>query len=136
LVSIKNSRTKAAVIDARREIGCRAYIIGHPSDPKWSAQTIAETFYKLQQELKTLVHGLYVLGIGYFETASPDAGSNEPVRIVAYPGDDRLFRFATSFRTSMDRWPGLEPGTTAHVGNYVTSSEKVLVTGDVGRTSG
>jgi len=130
MTSVKGSATKVKLARGQRKIECRAYIIGYPSDPTWKPQTIADTFFQLQQELKVLVHGLYVLGIGYFHTESPERGSKQPVRIIAYQGYDRLFRFTTTFRTAMDRWDGLGKGRAYFVGDYLADSGTVLVTGD------
>jgi hypothetical protein len=48
----------------------RSHIIGLPSDPNWKPKTIAAAMRRIQLELgpPTHVHGLYVIGIGFFQT--------------------------------------------------------------------
>ncbi len=47
----------------------RAFVIGMPSD-EWKTDTIAQALHEIQADLgpPMLVHGLYVIGSGYFET--------------------------------------------------------------------
>jgi hypothetical protein len=127
--SIPESRTAVRFLDGERDIGCRAFIIGYPSDPTWRPLTIAETFLRLQQEFKTLIMGLYVLGIGYFETTPPAPEDKRRIRIKAYEGDDRLFRFGSSLRWSMEGW--VRRREQVYVGDYVADSGGIILSGDV-----
>ncbi len=128
LTSVPGSTTRATIDHKKSSIAFRTFIIGYPSDSMWKAQTIAETFFDLQRQFKTTVHGLYVLGIGFFRTLSPDAGSKEPVRIGAYQGDDLLTEESTKYpepsiedyadktRATVTAWKGMngmQPGDPA-----------------------
>ena len=83
----------------------RSYIIGLPSKTYCKAKTIAKDFGELQIELSTHVHGLYVIGVGYFVTMPPHKSQNLDFMVKVWDGNDRLFRFSNDFRQSFDRWP-------------------------------
>ena len=98
-----------------------------PADSHWRPETIAKALRGQQLELgsPTHLHGLYVLGIGYFETVAIESG--EPAyRISAWTGADRLFRFANSFRQSFQRWQPLPPIWSADLDGYVHGEARIL----------
>lgn len=119
-VSVPATQTRVLQVVSQGEMGCRAFIVGLPADPQWSPQTIADAFLRVQSENGgTLVHGLYVLGIGFFETVTQEPGTTDHASVRAWLGPDRLFRFVTSFRMSLDRWPHLSEGLSADLSYYV-----------------
>ena len=97
----------------------RAFVIGMPSD-EWKAETIARALHEIQVDLgpPTLVHGLYVIGSGYFETIPSEPPSPQHYSIRAWTGPGRLFRFATRFWSSFHRWSGGRRGQTADISGY------------------
>ena len=98
----------------------RSFIIGLPKNPKWKPGTIAKAVRERQMALgrPTHLHGLYVIGIGYFETLAVEKG--EPTyRIQQWLGNDRLFRFTNSFRQAFQRWPPLPPLWAADLDGYL-----------------
>lgn len=109
-----------------KHMGSRAYCIGLPGDKKWKIQDIADCFRDAQEAANTLVHGLYVLGIGFFETM-PEADNGKP-RLQVYRGVDRLFQFGRSLRESFDRWPELGPNVSADLRGYTKGKPKLLAT--------
>jgi len=71
------------------------------------------------------LHGLYVIGIGYFETVAIERG--EPAyRIKAWTGSDRLFRFANGFRQAFQRWQPLPPMWSADLDGYLQGEGNIL----------
>jgi hypothetical protein len=126
LIPAPDSKTK--VLRMQQEaLSPRSYIVGLPSDPSWTPQTIAEALRYIQLELgpPTHIHGLYVLGIGLFETIAVE--STEPMyRIRAWTGPDRLFRFTDSLRHALDRWPRLQIGWSSDLQDYVNGQAQIL----------
>jgi hypothetical protein len=113
----------------RREvptISPRSFVIGAPADPGWNPATIANALRQGEVELDTHLHGLYVLGVGYFETIPVEAPTDPPYRIKGWTGPDRLFRFANSFRQAFQRWSPLPPNCSADLDGYVRGDSSVL----------
>ena len=103
-----------------RSLGVRCYIIGLPADPTWAPYTIARRFSDLQRSIpEMLVHGLYLLGIGYFETLTVEPGALMPYDIRAWTGPDRLFRFVNAFQSSLMRWPAPHTKRIPHHDAYL-----------------
>lgn len=128
LVSAKNSQTKMVPVET--EITSpRCFVIGLPADPNWDPQTVARALLEIQHDLgaQALVHGLYVLGIGFFETV-PTTKDGQPSRkIRAWLGSDRMFRFADTLRISLDRWLQLPVGVSADLRRYM-SGDPIVIT--------
>jgi len=115
------SNTKTVAVDKCNCVSPRSFIIGLPADENWSPDTIAKRLQKIQTDIgpPTLVHGLYVLGVGYFYTNFVENNTNAKYQVGSWTSADRLFRFIASFRTSFDRWPRMEPGWSVDWGSYV-----------------
>lgn len=128
LVPSPGSKTKVVPLDQRDGLSPRSFIIGLPADENWDARTIASSLRQIQMELgaPTHVHGLYVLGVGYFYTKAVENDSEARYRVGAWTGPDRLFRFAASFRNAFDRWPRLAPGSSVDWGCYVGGESSLL----------
>jgi hypothetical protein len=127
LVPLPNSSTK--VIRTEQEtLSPRSFIVGMPADPAWSPKAIAGALRRIQQEVgpSTHVHGLYVIGVGFFETVPIDSPSEPMYRIRGNTGADRLFRFTTSFRQALDRWRPLPPGWTVDLQDYIGGEWRIL----------
>ena len=110
-------------------VSARSFVIGLPADPNWDAVTIAKALREIQMELgsPTHVHGLYVIGIGYFSTITvEDERSSAMYRIGAWTGSERIFRFADEFRRAFDRWSPLPHGWSVDLGGYVSGEKKIL----------
>lgn len=107
----------------------RSFIVGLPADPMWDPVTIAQTLRKIQRELgpPTHVHGLYVIGIGFFFTI-PVENDKSPTmyQIAAFTGPERIFKFTDSFRTAFDRWPKIPQGWSVNLTPYVPVEPRVL----------
>ena len=126
LVPVPNTTTRVGRLE-QETLSPRSFIIGLPADSHWRPETIAKALRGQQLELgnPTHLHGLYVLGIGYFETVAIESG--EPAyRISAWTGADRLFRFANSFRQSFQRWQPLPPIWSADLDGYVHGEARIL----------
>ena len=106
----------------------RAFVIGMPSD-NWKTDTIALALHEIQANLgpPTLVHGLYVIGSGYFETIPAEPPMPQHYSIRAWTGPDRLFRFATGFWTAFHRWLGARSGHTADLSAYSHREPDILL---------
>jgi|SRR5262245_13826311 len=106
----------------------RSFVIGLPADPTWDARTIAQTLRKIQLDLgaPTHVHGLYVIGIGFFYTIPVETILHPMYRIGAWTGPERLFRFADEFRRAFDRWESLQPLHSVDLSSYVAGEPKLL----------
>jgi hypothetical protein len=65
------------------------------------------------------IHGVYVIGIGYFCTI-PAAHGEPPYRVCAWTDAARLFRFTNSFRAAFQRWPRMAKGYAVDLYDYVT----------------
>jgi hypothetical protein len=109
LVPVPNTATVVGRLE-QDFLSPRSFIIGLPADATWKPVTIAKALRERQLELgsPTHLHGLYVLGIGYFETVAIEPGEL-PYRIRAWTGTDRLFRFSNSLRQAFQRWQPLPP---------------------------
>ena len=128
LVPFRDSTTKT--YSERIYIPPRSYVIGLPTDCNWKPETIAKTLKKIQQKLgpPTKVHGLYVIGIGFFETLPlGDDPSGVEYRIRYWPDPDRIFRFSVSFRQSFERWPLFPDNRAADLDRYVPGKHKMLI---------
>jgi len=127
VVPLPNSATKGirAKVDA---LSPRSFIVGLPRDPSWNPQTIAEALRNIQLELgdPTHVHGLYVLGIGFFKTVEVESTTEPMYRIGAWTGPDRLFRFTNILRQSLDRWPPLPSIWSYDLQDYVDGQYEIL----------
>lgn len=123
---IEGTKTRAENI-AVLSLSPRSYVVGLPEDSSWDAQLIARTLRQIQIELgpPTHVHGLYVLGIGYFETIPVENDSEPKYRIRFWTGNDRLFRFSTGLRNDLDRWPLLEPGWAVDIRSYLPGGPEI-----------
>ncbi len=111
--------TRAATQVNSRCLSPRCFIVGLPEDEGWGPETIAASLRRIQLDLagQTHVHGLYVVGIGHFETIPIEPGE-QPYRIRGWIGPDRLFRFTDSVRTAFATWRWLEDGCTADLSAY------------------
>lgn len=128
LTSVPNSQTAMRAVEADAHAP-RSFVVGLPADSRWQPQTIGRAFLEIQAELgaDAHVHGLYVLGIGFFETV-PTTKEGQPARkLRAWLGTDRLFRFIDALRTSLDRWPTLPGGASADLRGYL-SGEPLIIT--------
>ena len=124
---IAGTKTKAQRVQ-RESLSPRSFVIGLPADKNWDQQTIATALRAIQLELgpPTHVHGLYVIGRGYFETIAVESEAESPYRVRGWLGEDRLFRFTTAFRQSFDRWPRLQPDCSADLQDYVLGTPMLL----------
>ena len=123
--------TKTQVITHRTEGGVspRSFIIGSPADPNWDVVTIAKALREIQMELgsPTHVHGLYVIGIGFFSTIPVEDEKSAPMyRISGWTGPERIFRFADEFWRAFDRWNPIFHGCSADLRGYVSGEPKIL----------
>lgn len=126
LESVPGSTIRVQRVE-RETISPRSFVVGLPADPNWDPHAIAKTLRDIQLALgsPTHVHGLYVIGRGYFETISAE-GSDPLFRVRGWLGEERLFRFTTGFRESFDRWGRIEPGISADLETYVPGQARVL----------
>lgn len=125
---ISLTQTKVVPHEVEDAISPRSFIVGLPSDMNWTPHAIATSLRQIQIALgsPTHVHGLYVLGIGFFETV-PVENVKEPMyRIRAWVGNDRLFRFADSFRRAFDRWEPLPPLCSVDLTGYVKGESTIM----------
>lgn len=127
LVPITNSRTQRAQVTVET-VSPRAFLIGLPDDPNWSPKAIANALREIQLQLgpPMHIHGLYVLGVGFFKTISVESKAEQMYRIAAWTGPERLFRFTDSFRRSFDRWNALEAGWSVDLSGYVAGDRLVF----------
>jgi hypothetical protein len=124
LAPAPGSTTKVMAVDDRDALSPRSFIVGLPAHRNWSAKTIAQNLRDIQVDMgnPTHVHGLYVLGVGYFWTKPIEGHSETSYKVGAWIGPERLFRFAVSFRTAFDRWPRLKTGWSVDLGGYGNDS--------------
>jgi hypothetical protein len=128
LVPLPNSTTK--VLRTEQEaLSPRSFIVGLPTHPSWSPEAIADALRRIQMELgpPTHVHGLYVIGVGFFQTVAVESPSEPMYRIGGCTGPDRLFRFTTAFRQAFDRWGTLPTGWSVDLQDYVRGEWRILV---------
>lgn len=124
---VPNTTTRVVRLE-QETLSPRSFVIGLPSDQSWKPETIAHALRRIQQDLgaPTHVHGLYVIGIGYFETV-PIESSDEPMyRIKGWVGPDRLFRFTNGLRHAFQRWGRLPPGWSVDLQDYVQGDSRIL----------
>jgi hypothetical protein len=123
------TRTRAELVKSKDFISPRSFIVGLPADPAWDATTIAQALRQIQLDLgpPTHVHGLYVLGVGFFYTIPVEKLLREPIyRIGSWTGPERLIRFADEFRRAFDRWESLRPGHSVDLSGYLTGQPRLL----------
>lgn len=127
LVPHPNSKTKVLRLE-QEALSPRSFVVGLPADPSWKAETIAQALRKTQLDLgpPTHVHGLYVIGIGYFETVAVESSDEPMYRINSWTGSDRLFRFTNGLRQAFQRWGQLPLGWSADLQDYVDGECKIL----------
>jgi hypothetical protein len=106
----------------------RSYMIGLPADPNWKPKTIAAALREIQLDLgpPTHIHGLYVLGIGFFQTIPVEDEDEPKYRVKAWTRPDRLFRFSNDFRQSFDRWISVPQGWTVDLSKYIREESEIL----------
>ncbi len=127
LVPLPNSKTKVLRLE-QESLSPRSFLIGLPADQTWKAETIAEALRTTQLDLgpPTHVHGLYVIGIGYFETVAIESSDEPMYRINSWTGPDRLFRFTNGLRQAFQRWGRLPLGWSADLQDYVDGDCRIL----------
>ena len=127
LVPIPDTTTRVTAQDVEG-LSPRSYVIGLPSNPNWHPKTIAAALRDIQLDLgpPTHVHGLYVLGIGFFQTIPVEDENEQMYRVKAWTQTDRLFRFSDSFRQSFDRWGTLQQDWTVDLSNYIKGESETL----------
>lgn len=128
LAPVANRSTMVVPFSKDDCLSPRCFVVGMAADPKWRPETIASALRQIQLELgpPAHVHGLYVIGIGYFETEPSERG-NPTYRIQCWPAADRLFRFTSGFRQAFDRWPKLLDGWTTDLARYIPQSGPTFV---------
>jgi len=129
LVPKPGSRTKILRQTHKNCVSARSFIVGLPADPKWDSKLIAEALRRIQLELgsPTHVHGLYVIGIGFFSTIAVENTDEPMYRIASWTGADRIFRFSGEFRLAFDRWDPLEPSWSVDLNGYVPNKPTFIV---------
>lgn len=127
LISVPGTRTLVIPHEENR-ISPRSFVIGLPADEKWHPKTIGNSLREIQMSLgsHTHVHGLYVIGIGFFETVPIEQETDPKYRIGAWTGLDRLFRFSNSFRQAFDRWGILPRGWTVDLSMYLNGAPEII----------
>lgn len=127
LVPSPNSKTKVQRVE-QEALSPRSFVVGLPTDPSWKPKTIAKALRSIQLELgpPTHVHGLYVLGIGSFQTVPIESTAEPMYRVGAWTGPDRLFRFTNSLRQALDRWGRLPPRWSSDLQDYVNGQYEIL----------
>jgi hypothetical protein len=127
LIPVPGTATQSypAKVDA---LSPRSFVVGVPEDRSWKPETIAASLRSIQIELgpPTHVHGLYVIGIGFFETIPIENPTDPAYRISGWTGSDRMFRFTNAFRRSIDRWPRIPLGWAVHLDDYVGGTSAIL----------
>ena len=127
LIPVPHSSTKVLRTE-QDALSPRSFIVGLPSDSSWNPVTIAAALRQIQRDLgpPTHVHGLYVIGVGYFYTVPIESSSEPMYRIGGWTGSDRLFRFTTGLRLAFDRWGALPNGWSVDLQDYVAGESKIL----------
>lgn len=127
LVPSPNSKTKVFRME-QEALSPRSFIVGLPADSSWNPKTIAQALRSIQCQLgpPTHVHGLYVLGIGFFQTVPVESTAEPMYRVGAWTGPDRLFRFTDSLRQALDRWAPLPSGWSSDLRDYVNGQHEIL----------
>lgn len=119
-VPIKGTKTRVKPREEKTP-SPRSYVIGLPENQNWKPLQIAQSLRSIQSKLgpPTHIHGLYVMGIGFYETIPVENESEQKYRINMWKGPDRLFRFTQRLRSDFDRWLPLEKGWTVDLSAYV-----------------
>ena len=128
LVPKSGSRTKTLRYTDKESVSPRSFIVGLPADPEWDPKLIAGSLRRIQLEAgpPTHIHGLYVIGIGFFSTIAVE--NDEPMyRIASWTGADRIFRFSDEFRRAFDRWGPRKPNWSVDLDGYVHSDPTFIV---------
>ncbi len=128
VASVPGTRTRVHQAESKGFLSPRSFIIGLPADETWRAETIAQALRSIQRELgpPAHVHGLYVIGIGFFRTIPVETPEEPMYRIAACTGPDRMFRFTEEFRWAFDRWESVPQGSSVDLSDYVPGEWKVL----------
>jgi hypothetical protein len=122
---VPEAGSNTAIIRAELEyMSPRGFLIGLPEDPNWQPETIAAVIREAQLRIcetggTVKVHGVYVIGVGYFLTAFQDSGAS-PYSIFGCTDDTRLFRFTNAFRTAFQRWPRMQQGWAGDLDGYAS----------------
>lgn len=119
LQAVPGTRTGTNPVRVKK-MGVRTFSIGLPQDFAWSPRQIAQQIHEAQATNPNMVvHGVYVLGLGFFEPEhwEPDAQRSREVR--AWTGPDRLFRFISTFSISLNRWPKASPESVPQIEAYL-----------------
>ena len=108
----------------------RCYIIGLPKNT-WHPETIARALQEIQIDFgpPMHVHGLYVIGVGYFETIPVESPEDQQYGIRGWTGKDRLYHFAMGFWGAFDRWPRRSPSLTVDLSSYGAGEARVFLEG-------
>ena len=127
VVPVPGAKTRSIRVPVE-SLSPRSFVIGLPSNSNWDPTTIAKALRKIQIDLggATHVHGLYVLGIGFFETVPIERENEAKYRIKMWTEGDRLFRFGSALRQALDRWPQIPPGWTVDLSSYLGGSPTTL----------
>lgn len=128
LVPEIGSRTRVLRLKQEETVSPRSFIVGLPADPRWDLETIARALRDIQLNLgpPTHVHGLYVIGIGFFSTIPVESTLEPMYRVAASTGPERIFQFADVFRQTFDRWGRLPQGWSVDLSGYVSGKPRVL----------
>lgn len=96
----------------------RGFLIGLPEDENWRPATIAKSIREAQLAVAgdVKIHGVYVIGIGYFSTIP---GAEPRYQVNVYTDESRLFRFTNDFRVSFQRWGRMPEGWATDFNKYV-----------------
>ena len=115
----------------RDDMTPRAFIIGLPGSNTWRPKNIAKSLQDSQESIgKNIhIHGLYVLGIGFFETSPIENQYFPRYEIKTSIGKERLLYFADSFRIAFNRWYQLPQGSYANLKRYHKEDMKILCRG-------
>jgi len=127
LVPVPDTTTQAYP-QVAESLSPRSFIVGLPADAGWGPKTIAAALRSIQLSLgpPTHVHGLYVIGIGFFETVPIEKDTDPMYKVRGWTGSERMFRFTSSLRQSFDRWPTLPAGWSIHLDGYVFGHSEIL----------
>jgi hypothetical protein len=112
----------------KESLAPRSFVVGMPADSAWDPKSIAGALRTIQVAFgpPTHVHGLYVIGVGFFFTIPVENETETPYRIAGWTGPDRVFRFASAFRSAFDRWEPFPEGWSADLSGYVPGKPTIL----------
>ena len=127
LTRLPNTRTRG-LHGTVNTLSPRAFVVGMPRDPTWDPASIASALRKIQMDLgqHTHVHGLYVIGIGFFSSIPVENEDEPKYRIEGWTGPERIFRFAQAFRQSFDNWKPIPKDFLVDLQGYVPGQSKLL----------